>query len=291
MDRFVYVRMLRDAIYGKVILARRAGNQDELVAIKMMSLSHLAAQTALRGGSHIKEDGLQEFAILKELPAHPSLLHLIEDFEHDQMLCLVFAYCPYGELFDHVQSPNKRRRGLDEAVAARWFRQIVMGVAHIHAGGIAHRDLSLENILLDEQQHCRICDFGLATQCGELAHGRVGKPFYMAPEVYLGDQHSYNGFTADVWSLGILLFILVCGMPPLELPSEKDARFRIVRQEGISALVKMWSLRISDRVLDLLSQLLRVQPSERVSLDAVLDHPWLLQHAADDPPPPPAYVA
>ncbi|KDO20949.1 CAMK protein kinase [Saprolegnia parasitica CBS 223.65] len=278
MDRFSYVRTLRDAIYGKVILARRnASNHDELVAIKMMSLQHLAARTALRGNLHIKEDGLQEFAILQSLAPHASLLHLLEDFEHDNMLCLVFAYCPYGELFDQVHGPNKTSRGVHEAIAARWFRQIVLGVVHIHAGGVAHRDLSLENILLDAQQHCRICDFGLATQRGDLATGRVGKPFYMAPEVYLGDHTSYNGFTADVWSLGILLFILVCGMPPLEVPGDHDARFRIVRQEGIRALVKMWGLRLSERVLDLIAQLLRVQPHERSSLETILQHPWLAE--------------
>ncbi|OQR97909.1 kinase [Thraustotheca clavata] len=277
MDRYTIVRTLRDAIYGKVVLARcNESKKDELVAIKMMSLVQLHSRKGLRIGLNIKEDGLQEFAILKELTPHPSLLHLLDHFEHENMLCLVSVYCPYGELLDQINCPNKMTtRGLDEAMAAKWFKQITQGLLHIHNSGIAHRDLSLENVLIDQQQHCRICDFGLATQHGENAKGRVGKLFYMAPEVYLGDQQSYNGFAADIWSLGIMLFILVSGLPPLEIPGEKDRRFRIIRQEGIRVLVKMWGVRVSNRVLDLISQLLKVQPDERLSLELVLQHPWL----------------
>ncbi|ETW04532.1 CAMK protein kinase, variant [Aphanomyces invadans] len=234
-------------------------------------------------------------AILMSLPPHPSIVNLLEYFEHDGMLCLVLEYCAFGELFDHLARHNQRQPHLhpsqpqrmsqpspnktppaymSERQAATWFRQIVDGVRHIHANGIAHRDLSLENVLLDANQHCRICDFGLSSREGKSCLGRVGKTFYMAPEVYFGDHQRYNGFKADIWSLGILLFILLSGIPPLEVPSEIDARFRIIRQEGVQELAKMWGLAISNEALDLLSFILRARPEERPSLDEILSHPW-----------------
>ncbi|RQM30583.1 hypothetical protein B5M09_012087, partial [Aphanomyces astaci] len=256
MEQFTPVRTLRDALYGKVVLCQRhLCDGDDLVAIKMMSLASIATKTAVRGGYRIKEDGSEEVAILKSLPPHPSIVNLLEHFEHDGMLCLVLEYCSLGELFDHLhrqklqlprhQSPQQQPflsvkamvGGLvSERQAATWFRQIVDGVAHIHAHGIAHRDVSLENILLDGNQHCRS--------------------------------------VADVWSLGILLFILLSGIPPLEVPSEIDARFRIIRQDGIHVLAKMWGLTISKDALDLLSCIIRAQPDERPSLDEILCHRW-----------------
>ncbi|KAF0682574.1 Aste57867_25306 [Aphanomyces stellatus] len=287
MDQFTAVRTLRDAIYGKVMLCHRQHRQDECVAIKMMSRPHMAAKTALRSGHQIKEDGDEEFAILQRLAPHPSVLTLVQHFEHEDMLCLVFEFCPHGELFDHLHH-HQPSKAVSERQAATWFRQIVDGVQHIHAAGIAHRDLSLENILLDAAWHCRICDFGLSSQQGKWCSGRVGKPFYMAPEVYIGDHQSYNGFKADVWSLGVLLFILLSGIPPLEVPSEVDARFRIIRQEGIHALAKMWKLPLTCDALDLLSSLLRAQPDERPSLADIAAHAWLEDARLDPACPTPS---
>ncbi|CAK4070047.1 unnamed protein product [Aphanomyces euteiches] len=284
MERYVEIRTIRDAIYGRVVLCHVQDRRHELVAIKMMSLAHMEAKTAVRGSHPIKEDGNEEFAILQRLSPHPSLLHLLDHFEHDQMLCLVFEYCPHGELFDylHRQHANSKTR-VSEKQAAIWFRQIVYGVQHIHGAGIAHRDVSLENILLDANQHCRICDFGLSSQEGKSCAGRVGKPFYMAPEVY--DNQRYNGFKADVWSLGVLLFILLSGVPPLEVPSDVDARFRIIRQEGIHVLAKMWRVSLSKEALNLISHMLKTQPDERASLDDVASHPWLdMAGICPDPP-------
>ncbi|RHY98557.1 hypothetical protein DYB37_009462 [Aphanomyces astaci] len=276
MEKFTPVRTLRDAIYGKVVLCQRhLCDGDDLVAIKMMSLASIATKTAVRGGYRIKEDGSEEVAILQSLPPHPSIVNLLEHFEHDGMLCLVLEYCSLGELFDHLhrhklqlprhQSPQQQPflsvkavvGGLvSERQAATWFRQIVDGVAHIHAHGIAHRDVSLENILLDGNQHCR-------DVWGELESHSTWP------------RKCISGiFSADVWSLGILLFILLSGIPPLEVPSEIDARFRIIRQDGIHVLAKMWGLTMSKDALDLLSCILRAQPDERPSLDEILCHRW-----------------
>ncbi|RLO02390.1 hypothetical protein DYB28_006843 [Aphanomyces astaci] len=291
MEQFTPVRTLRDAIYGKVVLCQRhLCDGDDLVAIKMMSLASIATKTAVRGGYRIKEDGSEEVAILKSLPPHPSIVNLLEHFEHDGMLCLVLEYCSLGELFDHLhrqklqlprhQSPQQQPflsvkavvGGLvSERQAATWFRQIVDGVAHIHAHGIAHRDVSLENILLDGNQHCRSVEYA-TLGCRRARENDVW-----------GELESHSTwprkcisgiFSADVWSLGILLFILLSGIPPLEVPSEIDARFRIIRQDGIHVLAKMWGLTMSKDALDLLSCIIRAQPDERPSLDEILCHRW-----------------
>ena len=195
MDEYVYMRTIREAIYGNVMLYRARESREEEVAIKMMS-AKLMEQKRAACGAGVKEDGYKELAILKLLDPHANVLNLICDFrtQDKESVCLVFEYCPYGELFDYMQGyQDERERKMDDVQIANWFRQIVHGVMHIHEYGVAHRDLSLENILLDKDYTCRICDFGLATENGELCSGKVGKPFYMAPEVYTGGQKPYEG--------------------------------------------------------------------------------------------------
>ncbi|KAF1780645.1 Calcium/calmodulin-dependent/calcium-dependent protein kinase [Phytophthora cactorum] len=117
--------------------------------------------------------------------------------------CLLFDYCPYGDLFSHVGSPN----GVSLEMARSWFRQVASAVQFLHARNVAHRDLSLENVLLDSFRRCRLADFGLASAAGS----------------------SCFGARADIWSLGVILFILVTGIPPFEKAGEVDADFALYR--------------------------------------------------------------
>lgn len=310
MDEFLYVRTLRGAIYGKVALVqhRQSGN---LYAIKMMSIAHMSARQAISGPA-VCEDGDAELRILRRLSGnhvfsgvdgsvsessrsvrpeweafspqpHHNVLLLHKDFldAHSNARCLVFDYCPYGELYDQVgnnSSSSKAALGGGLETARGFFRQIARAVRFIHAHNIAHRDISLENVLLDEFRQCRLADFGLASEHGATCLGRVGKTFYMAPEVLACQEDAfYDGLKADMWSLGVLLFILVTGAPPFESPAESDARFRIVKHQGVGQLLCIWQMenRVGDELRDLLSSMLCVDVSERVSIDQVWSHPWL----------------
>ena len=96
----------------------------------------------------------------------------------------------------------------------------------MHKNGYAHRDLSPENVLIDSQGNCKICDFGLVAASEVPTTGTVGKLFYMAPEVYAADRRSYVPKMADMWSLGALLFVMSTGIPLVDKPSVEDSKFQ-----------------------------------------------------------------
>ncbi|GMF34291.1 unnamed protein product [Phytophthora lilii] len=227
------------------------------------------------------------------------LLTLHQDFVDwtTNTRCLLFDYCPYGDLFSHVSAQagsNGSLSGLPLETARSCFQQVASAVRFLHARNVAHRDLSLENVLLDSSRRCRLADFGLASAAGSRCFGaRVGKMLYMAPEVcsrppYRPDAEAngasigdvcYNGLQADIWSLGVVLFILVTGIPPFEKASDADARFRLVSKPGgsIRDLLREWGQenQLPCEVLALLDRMLRVDPEQRPTADQVCTHEWL----------------
>ncbi|KAE8886463.1 hypothetical protein PF005_g26104 [Phytophthora fragariae] len=227
------------------------------------------------------------------------LLTLHQDFVDatTNTRCLLFDYCPYGDLFAHVsaQAGDGGPRGLPLETARSCFQQIASAVGFLHARNVAHRDLSLENVLLDSFRRCRLADLGLASATGSRCFGaRVGKILYMAPEVFsrpvyrpdagantgsVGGDVCYDGLQADIWSLGVILFILVTGIPPFESASEGDARYRLVSKPGgsVCALLREWGQeeRLPRELRALLDWMLRVDPRQRPSADQVRGHEWL----------------
>jgi len=163
-----------------------------------------------------------------------------------------------------------------------FFIQIVEGVHFIHKCNISHLDLSLENILLSNDDTIKICDFGLARE-GVHFKGtseRPGKVGYMCGEIF--SQKDYNGHKADVWSAGVILFILLSGIPPYEIPSLADERFKFILRgyNGLTKMLRSWKVDwIPDAAIDLLSHMLTTQ-DKRWSIEQVLQHPWLRSSAS-----------
>ncbi|ETV98384.1 serine/threonine protein kinase [Aphanomyces invadans] len=156
MGKYCIDRMLSDASYGEVLLGHDVST-DELVAIKKMDPA-----TAVHGCKcpRVREDIEVEKHVnrlFRSHGGHPNILPLRQDFVQNGADHLVFDFCPKGDLFtamDHGALPND--------VAQRYFSQIAHGIAFMHANGVAHRDVSLENVLIDDSDTCRVCDFGLA---------------------------------------------------------------------------------------------------------------------------------
>merc|ERR550534_3228350 len=122
-------------------------------------------------------------------------------------------YCNNGELFDYIVAKDK----LNENEARGFFRQIVSALGFLHRNGFVHRDLRPENLLLDKNQKLKLIDFGLCARwSGELKKLKTccGSPAYAAPELVMGKE--YNGPEADVWSLGVLLYAILCGYLPFD---------------------------------------------------------------------------
>ena len=270
MENYTTVNKIADALYGDVLLCKdTSGNK---VAVKRMDWECANRRTTQNGSQRILEDAALEWKVNKVLSAHEGHQHVLQmqdSFEEDDKLHLVFDYCPKGDLFGIVQQEDI----LSERRALNYTYQILLGIEHMHRNGFAHRDLSLENVLVNDNDECQICDFGLVASIPSVRSECVGKPFYMAPEVLAGMP--YDPTMADSWSLGVILFMLLTGHPLFAQASQKDQGFQVASKYGVERLVLMWRLdsTMSPDTLDLLIQLLKINPKERSSVAAALRHP------------------
>ena len=166
----------------------------------------------------------REIHILK-LIRHPNIIQLYEIIESPKYLFLVMEFLCEGELFDYIV----KKKRMDEDEACKVFDQIVSGIEYCHKLKIVHRDLKLENILIDYDQTIRIVDFGLSNtyKSGEKLKTACGSPCYAAPEMIDGKE-PYEPIMVDVWSAGIILYAMVCGFLPFEDPDTRKLYQKIL---------------------------------------------------------------
>eukprot|EP01054_Gregarina_sp_Poly1_P005306 Gregarina_sp_Poly_1__5305@NODE_2804_length_1698_cov_3_571429_g1766_i0_p1_GENE_NODE_2804_length_1698_cov_3_571429_g1766_i0NODE_2804_length_1698_cov_3_571429_g1766_i0_p1_ORF_typecomplete_len436_score70_29Pkinase/PF00069_25/3_2e65Pkinase/PF00069_25/7_1e02Pkinase_Tyr/PF07714_17/4_1e43EFhand_7/PF13499_6/9_8e11EFhand_7/PF13499_6/3e13EFhand_1/PF00036_32/0_0022EFhand_1/PF00036_32/0_001EFhand_1/PF00036_32/3_9e06EFhand_1/PF00036_32/9_2e05Kinaselike/PF14531_6/1_3e18Kinaselike/PF14531_6/2_5e03EFhand_5/PF132 len=206
---------------------------------------------------------------------HPSIMKFYSYYEDAKQLFLVCELCEGGELFDYITDASyysDKSRQDREYSAAVIMRQILSGVAYLHAMDIVHRDLKPENVLLKYKHdinHLKIIDFGLGARYhGERMNEQVGTPYYIAPEVL---EKNY-GPKCDVWSLGVILYILVAGQAPFWGPDDKTI-LRRVRERKYSMSGDVWR-RATPEVKDLIQRMLTYPASKRISAQEALQHPW-----------------
>jgi len=163
------------------------------------------------------------------------------------------------------------------------FRQMTSCISWMHTERFCHRDLSLENVLLTEDGLVKVIDFGVCKRYKPKNNdfrtkgGFVGKQGYCAPEVYSGKD--YDGRKADVWSLGVILFVLLTGAPPYQFPLNSDAGFRIIYEGGIEKLLTAWKRPIEPDAQDLLLRIFRPE-IQRISSEELLEHPYVKKEEA-----------
>ncbi|KAG9486551.1 maternal embryonic leucine zipper kinase isoform X2 [Eleutherodactylus coqui] len=209
-----------------------------------------------------------EIEAMKNL-SHQHVCRLYHVIETTKKIFMILEYCPGGELFDYIIAKDR----LTECEARMFFRQIVSAVAYIHSQGYAHRDLKPENLLIDEDQNLKLIDFGLcAKPKGGMDYHLMtccGSPAYAAPELVQGK--AYIGSEADIWSMGVLMYALMCGYLPFDDDNVMLLYKKIMR--GKYEIPK-W---LSPGSVLLLSQMLQVDPKKRISVKHLLRHPWLIQ--------------
>lgn len=226
-----------------------------------------------------KTEGLQqEIGVLMGV-SHPNVLCLKDTFNERDRVYLVLELAPEGELFNYIVMKQK----LSEDESRKLFVQLFQGIKYLHERNIVHRDIKPENILLvDKNLHVKLADFGLAKIIGEESFTTTlcGTPSYVAPEILADSKQRKYTKAVDVWSLGVVLYICLCGFPPFsdELYS-RDFPFTLSQQikSGRFDYPSPYWDSVGDPALDLIDSMLIVDPEKRFTIDQCLQHPWLTQ--------------
>ncbi|KAK3337276.1 kinase-like domain-containing protein [Cercophora scortea] len=227
-----------------------------------------------------KNEGLQqEIAVLMGV-SHPNVLCLKDTFNEPNAVYLVLELAPEGELFNFIVKKQK----LTEAECRKLFTQLFQGVKYLHDRNIVHRDIKPENILLvDKDLHVKLADFGLAKIIGEESFTTTlcGTPSYVAPEILADNRHRKYTKAVDIWSLGVVLYICLCGFPPfsdeLTSPDFPYSLSEQIKKGKFDYPSPYWDP-VGDPALDLIDSMLIVDPQKRFTIDQCLAHPWMTAH-------------
>lgn len=204
---------------------------------------------------------------------HPNIVRVYEYYECHGVVFIVMELMSGGELFDKIVEVEH----YTEKQAAESFKPIVDAVRYCHSLGIVHRDLKPENLLYstnDDSAILKVSDFGFAKflipKGGEQLFTACGTPSYVAPEII--NSHGYDR-KIDCWSLGVILYVMLCGFPPF-YAEDNNELFTLIKGGKFEFPTPYWDT-ISDGAKDLIKSLLVVDPSKRLSCDEILKHPWL----------------
>ena len=204
-----------------------------------------------------------------------------DDYSDKQIVYYqVLEYASNGELKDYVNGNSSR---IPEKISAKLFLKIVYAVKYLHDNDIAHCDLKPENILLDNFFNPKINDFGFSQKFdgkkGDfLIHKRSGTPNYSSPDVRHAFTKGYNGIKNDIFSLGVLLFVITIGEFPFEKATYSDEKYKFVIKGHFDRFWKFFNhIDVSDEFRDLINSLISLNPSKRLTTDAILKHPWLIK--------------
>ncbi|KAI0270614.1 hypothetical protein BC834DRAFT_841439 [Gloeopeniophorella convolvens] len=267
---YLLLQTLGEGEFGKVKLGLHTTWGEE-VAVKLIKRHNI--DSAIRMSKVERE--IEVLRMLK----HPNIVRLYDVIETDKYIGIILDYASGGELFDHILA----HRYLKEKDACRLFAQLISGVWYIHQRKIVHRDLKLENLLLDRNRNVIITDFGFANRfehrTDDLMQTSCGSPCYAAPELVISEG-SYVGSAVDIWSCGVILYAMLAGYLPFDDdPANPDGDNINLLYKYIINTPLSFPDYISPEARDLLSIMLQPDPQRRASLGMVMQHPWLAPYA------------
>lgn len=265
MEHYVLHEKLGEGGYATVVKASSIKNKSRRpVAVKIVSRENLKPrdEMALR----------KEYEILNTL-SHSNIVQAFEFFEEDCCFYVVLEYLEGGELFDRIVKKTR----YDEAEAREVVCLLLSAIKYCHDNNVVHRDLKPENLLMtsiDNDSSVKLADFGLAIVLNgsEVSVPKAGTPDYVAPEVIQGKP---IGKPVDMWAFGVIMFILLGGYPPFHDNNQKML-FSKISRGSYQFNPKRWST-VSNQAKDMISRLLTVDPSERLTATQAFSHDWVIQ--------------
>ena len=261
-DCYEFTKNLGKGGYGKVFQVRQKIS-NKLFACKKLSKLNINNLIKFR----------REIDILMKMD-HPNIIKLYDVFESQNSLYLIMEECYGGELFDRILKRIENNSMYTEKEACEIIRQVMGAIEYCHNQGIAHRDLKPENLLYlkegpEENNPLKIIDFGLSQDLNikKILSSKVGTAYYVSPEILQGKYSE----KCDVWSAGVILYVLLSGEPPFNGPSD-SVIYSKIKQFKFAFPEKKWHS-ISNEAKDLLSKML-VPEAERLSASQIMNHPW-----------------
>ena len=257
INQYQLKEIIGEGMFGKVKLAIHLITKEK-VAIKIFDKSKIKSS---RDAQYIE----REISILKRLN-HYNTIKLYNIIQNNDFIFLIQEYISGKELLHFIE----KKDNLSEKDICKLYQQIISGIEYVHEMGIAHRDLKLENILLNYKKDIKIIDFGLSNlydrNVDELLHSSCGSPCYAAPEMIKGIE--YRGINTDIWSSGIILYLMLCKSFPFNDKNNSKLYQKI--------LAGKFSLpnNLSNEAKDIITNLLKVNPQERIKLNEIKNHPW-----------------
>mmetsp|Transcript_8033 Transcript_8033/g.17411 ORF Transcript_8033/g.17411 Transcript_8033/m.17411 type:complete len:565 (+) Transcript_8033:125-1819(+) len=253
--------------YGKVFLAEDRRVPERKVAIKKVVVFD----------QQKKADFKREVDITKELD-HPNICKLLETYEQGRFMFFVMEYCAGGEVFERIMDQGR----ISEQTSADIVRQVVAALVYAHSRGIAHRDMKPENICFcsenPDDNHVKVIDWGLGFFFGMARmSSAVGSLTYAAPEVLEARESSGYTSACDVWSVGVVTYVMLCGKPPFW--GNYQEQLSRMKQESYPMSDASWQA-VSRQGKDFIRSVLRAKPSQRPPITEVLNNPWLRMKAS-----------
>eukprot|EP00179_Madagascaria_erythrocladioides_P025354 CAMPEP_0198341168 /NCGR_PEP_ID=MMETSP1450-20131203/46691_1 /TAXON_ID=753684 ORGANISM="Madagascaria erythrocladiodes, Strain CCMP3234" /NCGR_SAMPLE_ID=MMETSP1450 /ASSEMBLY_ACC=CAM_ASM_001115 /LENGTH=495 /DNA_ID=CAMNT_0044046177 /DNA_START=84 /DNA_END=1571 /DNA_ORIENTATION=+ len=257
---YIVSTTLGHGTFGKVKLARNSETGVEY-AMKILDKSDIRM-------NDLTASVRREISIMKALK-HKNIVNLVEVLSSKTKLYIVMGLVRGGELFDLID----KHGGFSESVARKYFHQLVDGVEYCHRQDVCHRDLKPENLLVDYDGNLKITDFGVSSMKKNttLLYTNCGTPYYAAPEILANSGDGYDGRKADVWSCGVILYLLLCGQLPWENEDDMGRLFEEIKRAKFP-----FPPEISEGARDLISNMMAREPTLRFDLSEVKNHAWFL---------------
>lgn len=253
---FDYIKELGKGSYGIVKLIRYK-KTEQLLALKIIS----------------KKVNVNEFDLHSQVSEHPNIIQVYDYYNHDNMKIAGFLmeFAPNGDLFRLLRR-NKRLSGPDARLI---FMQLISAVDHCHKKNISHRDIKLENILVNEHI-IKLTDFGYACRIDDPdIIKKVGTMTYISPEILLDEADLIK---SDIWACGVVLYLLLCGQYPFEWGEDPDINTKESHRHITNNILNLnYTLpeHLSEECKDLIKQIFVKNPKDRISIDEIWNCKWL----------------